>query len=100
MMRCCSPASPRHGALSENALLALLARAGFYGRQTAHGFRAAFSTRAHEAAEAHPDIIEACLAHAAQGVRANTTDRSTSSNARAAAGLGRPADDVGHEAAS
>ncbi len=58
------------GHLSENALIALLARAGFYGRQTAHGFRAAFSTWAHEAAEAHPDIIEACLAHAAQGVRA------------------------------
>lgn len=58
------------GHLSENALIALLARAGFYGRQTAHGFRAAFSTWAHETAEAHPDIIEACLAHAAQGVRA------------------------------
>jgi integrase len=58
------------GHLSENALIALLARAGFYGRQTAHGFRAAFSTWSHEVAEAHPDIIEACLAHAAQGVRA------------------------------
>jgi integrase len=58
------------GHLSENALIALIARCGFYGRQTAHGFRASFSTWAHEVAEAHPDIIEACLAHAAQGVRA------------------------------
>ena len=43
---------------------------GVYGRQTAHGFRAAFRTWSHEVAEVHPDIIEACLAHAAQGVRA------------------------------
>ena len=35
------PGFTRHGALSENALLALLARAGYFGRQTAHGFRAA-----------------------------------------------------------
>ena len=64
------PGFTRAGHLSENALIALLARAGFYGRQTAHGFRAAFSTWAHETAEAPPDVIEACLAHAGQGVRA------------------------------
>jgi integrase len=29
------PGFTRHGALSENALLALLARAGYFGRQTA-----------------------------------------------------------------
>ena len=63
------PGFTRHGALSENALIALLARCGFYGRQTAHGFRAAFSTWAHEKAEAHPDVIEACLAHVVPGVR-------------------------------
>ena len=47
----------RHGALSENALLALLARAGYFGRQTAHGFRASFSTWAHEVREADPDFL-------------------------------------------
>jgi len=63
------PGFTRHGALSENALLALLARAGYFGRQTAHGFRASFSTWAHEVHEADPDVIEACLAHGKQGVR-------------------------------
>jgi integrase len=63
------PGFTRHGALSENALLALLARAGYFGRQTAHGFRASFSTWAHEVAEADPDVIEACLAHVKEGVR-------------------------------
>jgi integrase len=63
------PGFTRHGALSENALLALLARAGYYGRQTAHGFRASFSTWSHEVREADPDVIEACLAHVKEGVR-------------------------------
>jgi integrase len=63
------PGFTRHGALSENALLAMLARAGYFGRQTSHGFRASFSTWAHEVAEADPDVIEACLAHVKQGVR-------------------------------
>ena len=63
------PGFTRHGALSENALLALLARAGYFGRQTAHGFRASFSTWAHEEREADPDVIEACLAHVKEGVR-------------------------------
>lgn len=64
------PGFTRHGALSENALLALLARAGYFGRQTAHGFRSSFSTWAHEVAEADPDVIEACLAHVRGDVRA------------------------------
>jgi Phage integrase family. len=64
------PGFSRHGALSENALLALLARAGYYGRQTGHGFRASFSTWAHEVHEADPDVIEACLAHRSGDVRA------------------------------
>jgi integrase len=55
--------------LSENALLALLARAGYFGRQTSHGFRASFSTWAHEVHEADPDVIEACLAHVKEGIR-------------------------------
>jgi integrase len=64
------PGFTRHGALSENALLALLARAGYFGRQTAHGFRASFSTWAHEVVEADPDVVEACLAHTRGDVRA------------------------------
>lgn len=64
------PGFTRHGALSENAFTALLARAGFYGRQTAHGLRASFSTWAHEVAEADPDVVEACLAHRRGDVRA------------------------------
>ena len=59
-----------HGGLSENALLALLARAGYFGRQTAHGFRASFSTWAHEVDEADPDVVEACLAHVRGDIRA------------------------------
>jgi integrase len=64
------PGFTRHGALSENALLALLARAGYFGRQTSHGFRASFSTWAHEVAEADPDVVEACLAHFRGDIRA------------------------------
>jgi integrase len=63
------PGFTRAGSLSENALLAMIARAGFYGRQTSHGFRAAFSTWAHETYEADPDVIEACLAHRRGDVR-------------------------------
>jgi integrase len=63
------PGFTRQGSLSENALLALLARAGYFGRQTGHGFRANFSTWAHETAEANPDVIELCLAHVAGDIR-------------------------------
>ena len=38
------------------------------GRQTGHGFRAAFSTWANEAG-ADPTVIELCLAHQQGGVR-------------------------------
>lgn len=68
------PGFTRHGALSENAFLALLARAGYFGRQTAHGFRGSFSTWAHEVAEANPDVIELCLAHVQGGVRGDYND--------------------------
>jgi integrase len=64
------PGFTRAGHLSENALLALIARAGFYGRQTSHGFRSSFSTWAHEVREADPDVIERCLAHVSGDVRA------------------------------
>ena len=68
------PGFTRAGPLSENALLALLARAGFFGRQTTHGFRGSFSTWAHESAEANPDVIELCLAHVQGGVRGDYND--------------------------
>jgi len=56
------------GHLSENAFTALLARCGFYGRQTAHGFRASFSTWAHER-EFDSAAVELCLAHRPEGVK-------------------------------
>jgi integrase len=77
------PGFTRAGHLSENALLALLARAGYYGRQTSHGFRSAFSTWAHEVREADPDVIEACLAHVKEGVR-GVYNRATYLSKRAA----------------
>ena len=77
------PGFTRAGHLSENALLALLARAGYYGRQTGHGFRSSFSTWAHEVREADPDVIEACLAHVKEGVR-GIYNRSTYLSKRAA----------------
>lgn len=70
------PGFTRYGALSENALLAMLARAGYFGRQTSHGFRASFSTWAHEVEEADPDVVEACLAHVPNDVR-SVYNRST-----------------------
>jgi integrase len=77
------PGFTRHGGLSENALLALLARAGYFGRQTTHGFRASFSTWSHEVAEADPDVIEACLAHTKEGVRGKYNRASYLSKRRA-----------------
>lgn len=68
------PGFTKHGALSENAFLALLSRAGYFGRQTTHGFRGSFSTWAHEEAEANPDVIELCLAHVQGGVRGHYND--------------------------
>jgi integrase len=61
------PGFTRHGALSENALLAMLARAGYFGRQTSHGFRSAFSTWANESG-ADPAVVERALAHKQKGV--------------------------------
>lgn len=53
------PGSP----LSENTLNSALARMGYKGIATAHGFRALFSTVANEAGK-NPDVIERQLAHA------------------------------------
>jgi integrase len=61
------PGFTRRGSLSENAFIALLARAGYYGRQTAHGARAAFSSWAHEREFDHA-AIEMVLSHRPEGV--------------------------------
>lgn len=55
------------GALSENALLSLLARAGFFGRQTTHGLRGSFSSWAHPRGF-DALAVELCLAHRPGGV--------------------------------
>ena len=52
--------------ISENTLNQALMRLGYKGVMTAHGFRAMFSTIAHEKIAEHgfhSDIIESCLAH-------------------------------------
>jgi integrase len=55
--------------LSNMALLAVLERMGYWGKDatrercTVHGFRSSFSTWANETGAARPDVIEACLAH-------------------------------------
>ena len=49
--------------LSENAIGFLMNRAGFAGRQTAHGWRATFSSLMNEKSPADRDVIEAMLAH-------------------------------------
>ncbi len=61
------PGFTRGGYLSEAAFTALLARAGYYGRQTAHGMRGAFATWAHEQ-EFDPTAVELCLAHRPAGI--------------------------------
>lgn len=48
--------------LSENTFNSAMARLGYKGQATAHGFRTLFSTAANEAGWA-PDVIEAQLAH-------------------------------------
>lgn len=48
--------------LSENTLNSALARMGYAGRATSHGFRALFSTVANECGH-DPDVIERQLAH-------------------------------------
>ena len=56
--------------LSENTFNSAMARMGYKGSATAHGFRALFSTVANECGW-NPDVIERQLAHAERnGVRA------------------------------
>jgi len=53
--------------ISENTLNHALMRLGYKNSMTSHGFRAMFSTIAHEKIKEHgfnSDIIESCLAHA------------------------------------
>ncbi len=55
--------------ISENTLNHSLHRMGYKGIHTSHGFRAMFSTNAHELRNEHKinsDVIESCLAHAEQ----------------------------------
>ena len=60
----CFPSATDAGKpISENAIGYLLNRAGFAGRQTAHGWRATFSSLMNERNPADRDVIEAMLAH-------------------------------------
>ena len=56
--------------LSENAIGYLMHRAGFHGRQTAHGWRATFSSVMNERNPGDRAIIDLMLAHAPDGVEA------------------------------
>ena len=57
-----------HLPLSENAIGYLLNRAGYHGRQTAHGFRATFSSIMNERHPADRHIIDLMLAHLPSGL--------------------------------
>ncbi len=48
--------------MSNNTLLMMLRRLGYFGRMTGHGWRGLFSTWAHESGYA-PQVVEAALAH-------------------------------------
>lgn len=62
--------------LSENTLNSALARLGYKGSATAHGFRSLFSTCANEAGW-NPDVIERQLAHAERNQVRAAYNRST-----------------------
>lgn len=62
--------------LSENTLNSALARMGYKGLATAHGFRALFSTVANESGHS-PDVIERQLAHAERNAVRAAYHRST-----------------------
>ena len=62
-------ASSNSKPISENTLNHALHRMGYKGKHTSHGFRAMFSTNAHELRSEHKinsDVIESCLAHSEQ----------------------------------
>ena len=73
------PAKP----LSENTLNSALARMGYKGSHSAHGFRALFSTVANECGH-DPDVIERQLAHVERNEVRAAYHRSTYLEARAA----------------
>lgn len=56
--------------LSENAIGYLMHRAGFHGRQTAHGWRATFSSVMNERHPGDRALIDLMLAHVPAGVEA------------------------------
>ena len=62
--------------LSENTLNSALARLGYKGSATAHGFRSLFSTCANEAGW-NPDVIERQLAHSERNQVRAAYNRST-----------------------
>lgn len=62
--------------MSENSLNSALARLGYKGLATAHGFRSLFSTCANEAGW-NPDVIERQLAHAERNQVRAAYNRST-----------------------
>lgn len=69
--------------LSENTLNSALARMGYKGEHTAHGFRALFSTVANECGH-DPDVIERQLAHVERNEVRAAYHRSTYLKDRAA----------------
>lgn len=69
--------------LSENTLNSALARMGYKGIATAHGFRALFSTTANEHGHA-PDVIERQLAHVERNEVRAAYHRATYLDGRAA----------------
>lgn len=52
-----------HAPMSNMAMLNLLARMGYKGRATVHGFRGSFSKWANGQQKWSEDVVEACLAH-------------------------------------
>ena len=68
--------------LSENTLNSALARMGYKGIATAHGFRALFSTVANECGH-DPDVIERQLAHIERNAVRAAYNRATHMQARA-----------------
>lgn len=63
------------GPISENALNLLLERAGYKGRQTAHGLRSCFSSIMKKRNRADSHVIELMLAHLPPGEVARAYDR-------------------------
>ncbi|HMQ91510.1 MAG TPA: integrase arm-type DNA-binding domain-containing protein [Amaricoccus sp.] len=63
--------------ISENTLLFAIYGMGFKGRASVHGWRATFSTWAHESARWPSEWIEACLAHVDKNTVRSAYNRQT-----------------------